>query len=144
MALVVRRTANGCVTRLGDDARPIEAPALGASRIRLALVQSGIGTDVFFSWVVRLCQKYAGLEGRMHEALRMLLAEEVEKRVEMGFAKDGESNEEQQTVALKITKQLNIKQGLHVRPIGRHILNRVLIAFLYYIVAVSWEEVARK
>ena len=34
-------------------------------------------------------QHYPGFEERMREALRMLLGEEVEKRVEMGLAKDG-------------------------------------------------------
>ena len=36
-----------------------------------------------------LYQHYPGFEERMREALRMLLGEEVEKRVEMGLAKDG-------------------------------------------------------
>ena len=34
-------------------------------------------------------QHYPGFEERMREALRILLGEEVEKRVEMGLAKDG-------------------------------------------------------
>jgi hexokinase len=36
-----------------------------------------------------LYQHYPGFEERMREALRMLLGEEVEKRIEMGLAKDG-------------------------------------------------------
>jgi hexokinase len=36
-----------------------------------------------------LYQHYPGFEERMREALRMLLGKEVEKRVEMGLAKDG-------------------------------------------------------
>ena len=36
-----------------------------------------------------LYQHYPGFEERMREALRILLGEEVEKRVEMGLAKDG-------------------------------------------------------
>jgi hexokinase len=36
-----------------------------------------------------LYQHYPEFEERMREALRILLGEEVEKRVEMGLAKDG-------------------------------------------------------
>jgi Hexokinase len=36
-----------------------------------------------------LYQHYPGFEGRMREALRLLLGEEVEKLVVMGLAKDG-------------------------------------------------------
>jgi Hexokinase len=36
-----------------------------------------------------LYQHYPGFEESMREALRILLGEEVEKRVEMGLAKDG-------------------------------------------------------
>jgi hexokinase len=36
-----------------------------------------------------LYQHYPGFEELMREALRILLSEEVEKRVEMGLAKDG-------------------------------------------------------
>jgi hexokinase len=36
-----------------------------------------------------LYQHYPDFEERMREALRILLGEEVEKRVEMGLAKDG-------------------------------------------------------
>ena len=39
--------------------------------------------------VYSLYQHYPGFEERMREALRILLGEEVEKRVEMGLAKDG-------------------------------------------------------
>ena len=49
-----------------------------------------IGTDVlFFLCVDSLYQHYPGFEERMREALRILLGEEVEKRVSMGLAKDG-------------------------------------------------------
>ena len=91
----------------------------------------------------------------MREALRILLGEEVEKRVEMGLAKDGSgvggasswplngptstdyrpscagcsaSYEEQETVALNIN---HINSTLHVRQIGQLILDCVLIASLY-------------
>ena len=39
--------------------------------------------------VCSLYQHYPGFEERMREALRMLLGGEVEKRIEMGLAKDG-------------------------------------------------------
>lgn len=86
-ALVVRRAARlsacgvatvalqmGYVTGLGKDARPAVAPAGKPYAI-------GIDGSLY--------QHYPGFEERMREALRMLLGEEVEKRIEMGLAKDG-------------------------------------------------------
>jgi len=88
-ALVVRRAARlsacavatvalqmGYVTGLGKDARPAEAPALGGKPYAIGIDGS-------------LYQHYPGFEERMREALRVLLGEEVEKRVQMGLAKDG-------------------------------------------------------
>jgi hexokinase len=47
-------------------------------------------------WLLNACalsgslyQHYPGFEERMREALRILIGEGVEKRVEMGLAKDG-------------------------------------------------------
>ncbi|KAI9456980.1 hexokinase-domain-containing protein [Lactarius psammicola] len=87
--LVVRRSARlsacavasvalqmGYVSGLGKDARPAEAPAVGGKPYAIGIDGS-------------LYQHYPGFEERMREALRILLGEEVEKRVEMGLAKDG-------------------------------------------------------
>ncbi|KAI9448589.1 hypothetical protein H4582DRAFT_2107815 [Lactarius indigo] len=83
--LVVRRSARlsacavatvalqmGYVSGLGKDARPAVAAAAGGKPYAIGFVPA-------LSW----------LEERMREALRILLGPEVEKRVEMGLAKDG-------------------------------------------------------
>ncbi|KAH9967730.1 hypothetical protein BGW80DRAFT_1339745 [Lactifluus volemus] len=88
-ALVVRRAARlsacgvatvaiqiGYATGLGKDARAAE-PAVAKGK------PYAIGIDG------SLYQHYPEFEERMREALRILLGEEVEKRVEMGLAKDG-------------------------------------------------------
>lgn len=88
-ALVVRRAARlsacavatvalqmGYVSGLGKDARSAVAPAVGGKPYAIGIDGS-------------LYQHYPGFEERMREALRILLGEEVEKRVEMGLAKDG-------------------------------------------------------
>jgi hypothetical protein len=54
----------------------------------IAILPRRLTTDA----CVLLCslyQHYPGFEERMREALRMLLGGEVEKRIEMGLAKDG-------------------------------------------------------
>ena len=45
--------------------------------------------ELALMFVDSLYQHYPGFEERMREALRILLGEEVEKRVSMGLAKDG-------------------------------------------------------
>ncbi|KAH8986337.1 hypothetical protein EDB92DRAFT_1879806 [Lactarius akahatsu] len=88
-ALVVRRSARlsacavatvalqmGYVSGLGKDARPAVAAAAGGKPYAIGIDGS-------------LYQHYPGFEERMREALRILLGPEVEKRVEIGLAKDG-------------------------------------------------------
>ncbi|KAH9049279.1 hypothetical protein EDB83DRAFT_2226901 [Lactarius deliciosus] len=88
-ALVVRRSARlsacavatvalqmGYVSGLGKDARPAVAAAAGGKPYAIGIDGS-------------LYQHYPGFEERMREALRILLGPEVEKRVEVGLAKDG-------------------------------------------------------
>ncbi|KAI0296056.1 hypothetical protein B0F90DRAFT_1637035 [Multifurca ochricompacta] len=88
-ALVVRRAARlsacavatvaiqmGFVTGVGKEVRPAEAAAAPGKSYSIGIDGS-------------LYQHYPGFEERMREALRVLLSEEVEKKVEMGLAKDG-------------------------------------------------------
>ncbi|KAH9032170.1 hypothetical protein EDB85DRAFT_2073971 [Lactarius pseudohatsudake] len=66
----------GYVSGLGKDARPAVAAAAGGKPYAIGIDGS-------------LYQHYPGFEERMREALRILLGPEVEKRVEIGLAKDG-------------------------------------------------------
>ncbi|KAH8986354.1 hypothetical protein EDB92DRAFT_2105356 [Lactarius akahatsu] len=79
------------VSGIGNDAGPAEASAVGgASRMLSASIEE-LALMYLFVCVDSLYRHCPGFEECMREALRILLGDEVVKRVEMDLAEDGSS-----------------------------------------------------